>query len=104
MSEQKKSWNNVSKRKKKKRQYTNKKRPYSKNKSLNSKSFNKNIISKDEFPSLTETKASQNTFYHPLVWKKVLNKNTIYVKAKNGSVLINSYPKFHDSPEYPLFQ
>jgi len=117
MSDQNRSWNNVPKRKKKKRQYDNKKRTYPKDKSSNRKKYGrenskefKNIISKNEFPSLPKTKIQQNTTCQSLVLRKgslnptVSNKNTIYVKAKNGSLLLSSYPIFHDSPEPPLFQ
>lgn len=109
MFNQNKEWDSVNK-KNKKRQHKNK--SYSNNKKDNSK--NLNITSKDDFPSLTSENFLINNsvfkvknIYNNLVWRKNSEcyvKETIYDKAKNGSILFNSYPYLSDTPSFPLFQ
>lgn len=112
MSEQNEEWKNVTKRKKKKRQY-NKKQNLSTNNINICKKINKepeSILSKNNFPLLKNTKVSNDITCYSLVWGKqknnsnIKNNNTIYAKAKNGLLILTSYPKFHNSPEPPLFQ
>ena len=124
MSNQNKEWNNVNKRRNK-RPYKNKKQSKS---NLKSKFHSKNtknntrkenygnsiITSQNDFPSLllenNTIKNSkfkvQNTF-NSSVWRKNLEtsvKDTIYVKAKNGASILNSYPLLDDTLRFPLFQ
>ena len=112
MSEQNKSWNNIPKKNKNKNKY-NKKKTYSIDKSYiynKCSKESKTILSKKDFPSLTKNKLSEDTSSFSVVWRKgkhnhaVNSTNIIYVKAKNGSNLLNLYPKLNDSPEPPLFQ
>jgi len=121
MSDQNKSWNNVSKKRKKRRPYK-KKRSNNKGENSsgkwrgsNSESWKGSTRSPVDFPSLTENKFSTfnkptratNT-YNALAWRKTSDlsndTNTIYNKAKIGATEFNSYPLFSNSPEFPLFQ
>ena len=99
MSDKKRTWKNVNKRKKK-RPYKNHNKPFK--------------LSQNDFPSLnSEYKGNpnnnfklQNT-YSSLVWRKNSDnslKNTIYTKAKNGALLFHSYPVLDNTLHFPLFQ
>ena len=64
-------------------------------------------ISKDDFPSLISNPVIKpvNKYVNNIpIWRKSDNSFTIFTKAKKGSVLLNSYPIFPDTPEFPLFQ
>lgn len=121
MSNQKKSWNNVSKKRRpyKKNRYNKGENSSDKWRGSNNGSWKGSsrspVDSKHDFPSLTENKFSTfnrptcatNT-YNALAWRKNSDSssdtNTIYTKAKNGATKFNSYPLFSNSPEFPLFQ
>ena len=119
MSDQKKTWNNVSKKRKKKRPFKNKRQMNEtsgkwRDSRRDHSSTPTSLNSKHDFPSLTNNKFStfnkpsrMNT-YNALAWRKNLDSNndtpTIYNKAKSGAIVLNSYPSFSDSPEFPLFQ
>lgn len=127
MSDQKISWNNTNKKRKKKRPYKNKSYSKNTNRKENNEKYKNHSkplkISQNDFPSLkSEHKSNNNSnndsfkvqnTYNSLVWRKNSDnsdnsdnslKDTIYTKAKNGSLLFNSYPVLDDTFNFPLFQ
>lgn len=120
MSDQKISWNNTNKKRKKKRPYKNKSYSKNTNRKENNEKYKNHSkplkISQNDFPSLkSEHNSNNDSFkvqntYNSLVWRKNsdnsdnLLKDTIYTKAKNGSLLFNSYPVLDDTFNFPLFQ
>jgi hypothetical protein len=56
-------------------------------------------ITEKDFPTLTSNKP---VFRPSAVWGK--KETNLLEKGKAGFHLINSFPKFSDSPEPPLFQ
>jgi hypothetical protein len=107
MSETNKSWNNVSKRKKK--------HPYVKKQDRKENSNNNlRLTSNNDFPFLSSKVPSRQTdqfensrnLYDALGWKKPTSPkilDNIYSKAKKGMDILNEYPIFYESPTIPLF-
>ena len=115
MSDQNKSWNNVNKRRKKKPYKKSYKQhsKYNSDSTSNNKKENITIMSQKDFPSLSSWNNSTNNefminnTFNILVWGKnseSSKKDTIYLKAKDGYTIFNSYPLLYDTPSFPLFQ
>lgn len=101
-SNRKKEWGNIDKKKKKKN--------YKKTSSKNNEKKKSYKISENDFPSLNDNKftITNTNSYSSLAWRKkptnIVKTNNIYNKAKNGSMILNSFPVLENSPEFPLFQ
>lgn len=111
MSDFKKQWTNIPKRKKKK-PYNSKKDPLKKRESKEVSPVFKN---NNDFPSLplkNELNTHSSNAFSALVWRKptvsqitpIVSTNTIYEKAKKGFINFNSYPVLSTSPTFPMFQ
>jgi hypothetical protein len=98
MSETNKSWNNVSKKKKNRKENFN----------------NLQLTSNNDFPSLSLKVPSRQidpvekfkNSYDALCWKKSTSPeilDNIYSRAKKGMILLNEYPSFYESLTIPLF-
>ena len=75
----------------------------------NERPVNKKILNKEkDFPSLVSRPNNESHINNPnnvVAWRKRDSyKNNICEKAKNGFILLNSYPRFVNSPDFPMFQ
>lgn len=112
MSDFKKQWTKIPKRKKK-NPYNSKREPVKKRES--SKEVSPVFKNNSDFPLLPLkndlNKHSSNAF-SARVWRKpnvsqitpIVSTNTIYEKAKKGFIEFNSYPVLSTSPTFPMFQ
>ena len=105
MSDFKKQWSNIPKRKK---AYNSKRGSLSEDSWV----FKNN----NDFPSLplnSNLHTHTSNAFSALAWRKtdispdiapIIQKNTIYEKAKKGFIEFNLYPVLSTSPKFPMFQ
>jgi hypothetical protein len=111
MSDFKKQWTNIPKRKKaynSNREFVNKRGSLSED----SRVFKNN----NNFPSLplnSKLHTHTSNAFSALAWRKtdishdiapIIQQNTIYEKAKKGFIEFNLYPVLSTSPKFPMFQ